>query len=73
MSARPDPATLSSEAYVAPRTPVEGVLVGIWRDLLKLERVGIHDNFFISGGHSLLATRMMARLRPAPAAMAATD
>jgi nonribosomal peptide synthetase DhbF len=49
--------------YVAPRTSTEQLLVEIWQDLLKLERIGIHDNFFALGGHSLLATRVMARLR----------
>jgi acyl carrier protein len=32
----------------------------MWRDLLGVERVGAHDNFFDSGGHSLLAARLMA-------------
>jgi amino acid adenylation domain-containing protein len=49
--------------YVAPRTPTEEVLAGIWRELLRLDRVGIHDNFFELGGHSLLAIRLIAQLR----------
>src|SRR5262245_931435 len=49
--------------HVAPRTPVEEVLASIWREVLKLERIGIHDNFFELGGHSLMATRVMAQLR----------
>jgi amino acid adenylation domain-containing protein len=52
-------------AYVAPRTPSEEVLAGIWAQLLELERVGVNDNFFELGGHSLLAMRVTARLREA--------
>ena len=59
----PDGARPDSEAeYVAPGTPVEEVLAGIWSELLSLERVGVHDNFFVLGGHSLLATQLLARL-----------
>lgn len=42
--------------YVAPRSSFEEVLVNIWTDVLKLERVGVHDNFFALGGDSLSAT-----------------
>ena len=51
--------------FVAPRTPVEEALVGIWEEVLGLERVGIHDDFFELGGHSLLATRVVSRVRGA--------
>ncbi|HEX6864015.1 MAG TPA: non-ribosomal peptide synthetase, partial [Thermoanaerobaculia bacterium] len=53
---------LSGE-YVAPRSAVEALLVGLWAELLEVERVGVHDSFFELGGHSLKATRLVARLR----------
>ncbi len=54
-----------NEALIAPRTPAEKVIVDIWAEVLKLEQVGIHDNFFDLGGHSLLATQVVSRLRKA--------
>ncbi|HYP21439.1 MAG TPA: condensation domain-containing protein, partial [Chloroflexia bacterium] len=49
--------------HVAPRSPVEEALVGIWASVLGVERVGVHDNFFELGGHSLLATQALSRVR----------
>jgi acyl-coenzyme A synthetase/AMP-(fatty) acid ligase len=49
--------------YVAPRTPTEQMLADVWSEVLKVERVGIHDNFFALGGHSLLALRILTRIR----------
>ncbi len=46
-----------------PRTPVEELLAGIWREVLGIDRVGVEDSFFVLGGHSLLATRVISRLR----------
>ena len=51
--------------YVAPRNPIEEMLAGLWREVLGVEQVGIHDNFFEIGGHSLLATQLMSRVRDA--------
>ena len=51
------------EGYVAPRTEIEELAAQVWREVLKLENVGIYDNFFDLGGHSLLGTRVIARLR----------
>lgn len=49
--------------FVAPSTRTEKIIAGMWRDLLKVTKVGIHDNFFDLGGHSLIATQIVARIR----------
>jgi acyl carrier protein len=51
------------DVYHPPRTPIEETLAGIWAELLKLDKVGIHDEFFELGGHSLLATQIVSRIR----------
>lgn len=62
----PDPARPELDnPFVAPRTPVEALLAGIWAAVLKVEPVGLHDNFLELGGHSLLATQVVARVREA--------
>jgi non-ribosomal peptide synthetase component F len=52
----------TSQTFVAPRTPLEKLLTGLWAEMLQIEQVGIHDNFFALGGDSLLATRVLARI-----------
>ncbi len=63
--ALPDPGIDTSLAagFVAPRTPVEEMLAGIWSGVLRLARIGAHDNFFDLGGHSLNATTVTAQVR----------
>ena len=41
---------------------MEESLTKIWAEVLKVDRVGIHDDFFGLGGHSLLATRVLSRV-----------
>jgi acyl carrier protein len=51
------------DRYVAPRSPVEEVLAGIWAEVLRRDRVGVHDSFFDLGGHSLLIMRLLAKIQ----------
>jgi surfactin family lipopeptide synthetase C len=53
----------SEYSYVAPRTETEEVLVGIWSEVLRMERISVRDNFFELGGHSLLAMQIISRVR----------
>jgi len=49
--------------YAAPETELEERIAAVWQELLGVERVGVHDDFFALGGHSLLATQIVGRLR----------
>jgi acyl-coenzyme A synthetase/AMP-(fatty) acid ligase/acyl carrier protein len=61
----PDRIRSVEETFAPPLTPFEEALAGIWSEVLRLDSVGIHDNFFALGGHSLLATQVISRLRQA--------
>ena len=52
-------------AYAAPRTPLETILAGIWAEVLRLDQVGIHDDFFALGGDSLLAAHVLTSIHDA--------
>jgi amino acid adenylation domain-containing protein len=63
-AALPDPEVQSTElGYCAPRDEVEQAIASAWEQVLGLDQVGIHDNFFDLGGQSLLAIRAVARMR----------
>lgn len=51
------------DRYVSPSTEIERQIVAIWEGVMKIDRVGVDDNFFDLGGYSLLAIQVMARLR----------
>ena len=61
----PQGAGAPADAFVAPRNATETHLATLWREILHVERVGIHDPFFTLGGNSLIATRLTSRLRAA--------
>ncbi|GAB6041224.1 MupA/Atu3671 family FMN-dependent luciferase-like monooxygenase [Endothiovibrio diazotrophicus] len=59
-----DPKELSAQLpYTPPRTPTEQVVAELYGEVLNVDQVGIHHNFFALGGHSLLATRAIVRIR----------
>jgi len=59
----PDQAqTDNRKPFVAPRTPLEEMLAGIWSERLNVARIGVEDNFFDLGGHSLLAMQLISQL-----------
>ena len=49
--------------FVAPRSDLELTLVGVWQEVLGIDRLGVHDDFFELGGDSLIATQIVSRLR----------
>ncbi|KAG0354081.1 hypothetical protein BC939DRAFT_505499 [Gamsiella multidivaricata] len=59
----PDIDAFAVNAYEEPKGEIENILASVWAEMLKVERVGRNDSFFILGGHSLLAVRMMSRIR----------
>ena len=61
----PEEAPGANRVVVAPQTFVEIELAGIWRSLLRIEELSVHDDFFELGGHSLLATQVVSRVRKA--------
>ena len=65
-NALPDPDGLRKRnegTYVAPRSPTEASLVGMWQAILKCESVGVMDDFFQLGGNSLQAAQLLLRIR----------
>ncbi|BCL80823.1 non-ribosomal peptide synthetase [Ktedonobacteria bacterium brp13] len=61
----PQRATGADREVVAPRTPLEEILAGLWCGALGQTSIGIHDNFFHLGGHSLLAALLVSRIKAA--------
>ncbi len=58
----PEESLQPGEGRTPPRTPLEASLAGIWKSVLGLEHIGVHDNFFDLGGHSLRATTLVSKV-----------
>ena len=67
-SEAPSNSTSRPNEYVAPSTPTERMLTGIWEQVLGVERIGVHDDFLSLGGDSMLAALVIARIREATGA-----
>ena len=59
----PESAIVKKETYVAPRNETEKELCCIWQDVLKMEQVGIEDNFFALGGDSIISIQLVSRAK----------
>ncbi len=59
----PDGEISREQEYVAPRTAIEQILTNIWQELLLIEKVSIHDNFFEIGGDSILSIQIVSRAK----------
>jgi amino acid adenylation domain-containing protein/non-ribosomal peptide synthase protein (TIGR01720 family) len=69
----PDTQPELDSSYLAPRTPVESVLAGVWAEVLGVDRVGVEDNFFALGGDSILSIQVVSRARQAGLRLTSKD
>ncbi|MEU0885011.1 amino acid adenylation domain-containing protein [Lentzea sp. NPDC005914] len=71
--ALPLPDAPDSTSYVAPGTDVERALAAVWSEVLGVERVGVHDNYFELGGDSIVSLQIVARAREAGLSLTIAD
>ncbi len=71
--ALPDPATVTTEVFVAPRTDTERALAEVWCELLGIERVGVSTSFFAFGGDSIITMKVVRRARELGLAISVED
>ncbi|MDE3722561.1 amino acid adenylation domain-containing protein [Nocardiopsis sp. N85] len=69
----PDDDAFDTTGYAPPRGPTQTLLAEIWGELLGLEKVGAHDNFFDLGGDSILSIQMVSRVRAAGGELTSKD
>ncbi|MFD0305958.1 non-ribosomal peptide synthase/polyketide synthase [Streptomyces sp. NPDC127119] len=70
----PDPGPARGQAHrVAPRTPTERILAAVWADILRVDRIGVDDNFFMLGGDSILSIQVVAQARQAGLTLTSRD
>ncbi len=63
--ALPVPTEIKTDAIIAPRDKLEQQLADIWQQVLGVNSIGVHDNFFDLGGHSLLAITLLGKIEQA--------
>ncbi|MEU6098997.1 amino acid adenylation domain-containing protein, partial [Streptomyces sp. NPDC047079] len=69
----PDHTAYARSRYVAPRTPLEERIAAVWRDVLGVDAVGVHDGFFDLGGDSIRAVALVGALRTENLDVSVTD
>jgi phthiocerol/phenolphthiocerol synthesis type-I polyketide synthase E len=52
----------ADDGYAPPRTPLEGAIAAVWRSVLRIDRIGVHDDFFQLGGTSVLIPHVLSRV-----------
>ncbi|MFM6155604.1 MAG: phosphopantetheine-binding protein, partial [Sphaerospermopsis kisseleviana] len=67
----PDFSRSDEDKFAAPRTLIEEKLVAIWSEVLRIENVGIHDNYFELGGDSILSIQLVSKANQAGIQIAA--
>lgn len=66
---RVEETSIESEETIAPTTETEAILLDLWKEVLQIEVIGIHDNFFDLGGDSLLSIQFIAKAKKAGMAL----
>lgn len=59
----PQVETMTTTEDILPQTKIEQQIAAVWREVLQMEKVGIHDNFFDIGGNSVHAIRVHSKLQ----------